>query len=300
VVPDVLERGSTAGRCECRPADRVDSKRQIEVTPMDDNNQIPSEFEEQVREIVRDEQQNNGSESVQDGDGQQWSLTDLVHDVGLTRRQALLAMFYMAGGAVAAQAIMKAFSDTAEAAPSDDLTVPGTLTTSSVDTDEAIIANESVDRHQTHIETIDPSSATSAVTFSSVPSFDSYLLVFDNMILDAAGDLFIRFNGDGGGNGNYHWWDETGTKASGVDQIELVSFSSGFRRTGGTVSIDNPQNDPIGVNNDFVPAQANGIDGFAQKGGRAVNEDLSSIELRASGANIDDLSTVSLYGIVQS
>jgi hypothetical protein len=170
----------------------------------------------------------------------------------------------------------------------------------SLSTDEAIIANESVDRHQTHIETIDPSSATSAVTFSSVPSFDSYLLVFDNMILDAAGDLFIRFNGDGGGNGNYHWWDETGTKASGVDQIELVSFSSGFRRTGGTVSIDNPQNDPIGVNNDFVPAQANGIDGFAQKGGRAVNEDLSSIELRASGANIDDLSTVSLYGIVQS
>jgi hypothetical protein len=136
VVPDVLERGSTTGSCERRPADRVDSKRQIEVTPMDDNNQIPSEFEEQVREIVRDEQQNIQSESVEDGDGEQWSLTDLVHKVGLTRRQALLAMFYMAGGAVASTAIVQAFSASAEAAPSDDLTVPGTLTTSSVDTEQ--------------------------------------------------------------------------------------------------------------------------------------------------------------------
>jgi hypothetical protein len=122
----------------------------------------------------------------------------------------------------------------------------------------------------------------------------------DNLVLDAAGDVILRFNGDGAGNANYHWWDETGTKSSGVDQIELVSFTSSFRRVSGTVNIDNPEAKPVGVNNDLAPGQANGVDGFAQKGGRAVNEDLSSIELRASGANIDDISSISLYGVVQS
>jgi len=100
---------------------------------------ITDEQEEAFRAIAREEAEAVTDEHVTDGDGESWSLGDLVHDVGLTRRQALLAMFYMAGGAVASTAIVQAFSETAEAAPSDDLTVPGTLDAGSVDTGSALI-----------------------------------------------------------------------------------------------------------------------------------------------------------------
>jgi hypothetical protein len=114
---------------------------------MTEKSELSDEQEEAFRAIAREEAEAVTEERVTDGDGESWSLGQLVHDVGLTRRQALLAMFYMAGGAVGSTAIVQAFSDTAEAAPTDDLTVPGTATVGTLDADAAIIANESVDRH---------------------------------------------------------------------------------------------------------------------------------------------------------
>jgi hypothetical protein len=161
---------------------------------MSERTELPDGVEEEFRAIAREEAEAVTEEKVTDGEGESGSLGQLVHDVGLTRRQALLAMFYMAGGAVASTAIVQAFSDTAEAAPSDDLTVPGTLTTEAVDTEFLHINDYSAELTKTNDQSINADNNTTLDWGSQDLDTDlySYDTSTDGLTVLESGDYLIQ------------------------------------------------------------------------------------------------------------
>jgi len=88
--------------------------------------------EAQIREIARDEAREVAELEISDSDGEQWSLTRFIETFDLSRRQALQAMGLVALGYSGAAAVRRLAIGEAEAATTDDLTVPGELTTSTV------------------------------------------------------------------------------------------------------------------------------------------------------------------------
>lgn len=98
-----------------------------------------SPTEDEIRAIAREEAQEVYETEIEDASGKSWSLRKLMDRYQLSRRQALAALGLIASGAGVGEAIKRAIVSTvgtAEAASSDDLTVPGTL-----DVDDATIAN---------------------------------------------------------------------------------------------------------------------------------------------------------------
>lgn len=103
------------------------------------NDNIPTEVEEQFREIAREEAKDVYDIQVEDGDGSSWSLSSIMQRFEVDRRTALKALGLVAIGYTAPIAVLKAVSGTAQAAATDDLTVPGTLDAGTVSTDSGVI-----------------------------------------------------------------------------------------------------------------------------------------------------------------
>lgn len=126
------------------------------------------------------------------------------------------------------------------------------------------------------------------VSFTGLSSDTEYRLFYTLFHgATSAEDLILRFNGDGATTGNYSYWDETGTKQTGENHIQLVDFGNQTSVSGAVVfSEQRFGNDghPTGANHQFEGARdISRINGFATVGQREVTEALSSVQLRAAG-----------------
>jgi hypothetical protein len=95
-------------------------------------NKIDNETVAQIREIAREEAQEVYDLRVRDADGTEWSLSTITERFGCSRRTALKALGLIAVGYTGPVALLKVAAGTAEAAPDDDLTVPGTVNAGAV------------------------------------------------------------------------------------------------------------------------------------------------------------------------
>jgi hypothetical protein len=85
--------------------------------------------EAEIRDIAREEARQEVAElEVEDSDGLEWSLAQFVDEFDLSRRQALQAMGLVALGYSGGAAVRRLAIGEAEAATTDDLTIPGQLT----------------------------------------------------------------------------------------------------------------------------------------------------------------------------
>ncbi|MUV59825.1 hypothetical protein [Halobacterium sp. CBA1126] len=102
---------------------------------------------EKLEERVEKLEEQQEEFTVEDGDGESWSLTELMDRFSIKRRTALKAIGLVAIGYTAPRAVLQAVSGTAQAQQSTaDLTVSGQLDAGSVSTDEAFIGSSPVDR----------------------------------------------------------------------------------------------------------------------------------------------------------
>jgi len=92
--------------------------------------------ESEIRRIAREEALDVAGLEAKDPDGEAWSIRKLMSQFEVDRRTALQAMGLIALGYAAPRAVLSTISGTAEAAPDDNLTVPGTLDADAVSTDE--------------------------------------------------------------------------------------------------------------------------------------------------------------------
>jgi len=91
--------------------------------------------EDKIRRIAREEAKKVNDIEVEGGDGEGWNLRKLMDQFEISRRTALAALGLISVGYHAPRAVLQVISRDAAAAPDDDLTVPGTLTAGSVDTE---------------------------------------------------------------------------------------------------------------------------------------------------------------------
>jgi len=112
-----------------------------------------------------------------------------------------------------------------------------------------------------------------------------YILQFDNV----SGDNIIRFNGDSGTN--YQYYDETGSKTTGVDGIPFLTVNSnGNWRGGGAIKVFGGDFDESGINHEMGGGRIDRLAGYATVGGWLNNDNISSIDfdlLANGGVQID-------------
>jgi len=91
--------------------------------------------EAQIREIAREEARDITKMTAADeATGEEWSVRRLIDRFELTRREAISAFGLIMIGVGAREAVARVLIGSAEAAPQDDLTVPGTLNAGAVTT----------------------------------------------------------------------------------------------------------------------------------------------------------------------
>lgn len=147
-------------------------------------------------------------------------------------------------------------------------------------------------------------SAVNQVTFSSIPSTYTDLVVVQNgTFTSAAGDAFIRFNSDTGSNYSMTWLTGNGT-ASGsgreTSQTRMIIDINGYPTTGVSTRILQINNYSNTTTNKTVLARSNnaatGVDAIV--GLWRSTAAISTIDLYAWTTNSFSIGTVlSLYGI---
>jgi len=151
-----------------------------------------------------------------------------------------------------------------------------------------------------HVDSISQTTGTTTQSLSLSGSYASYLVDYFLFTDSATGDVQLAFNGDGSGNGNYTYWDETGTKSTG-DYIPLTTTTGGFTRITGELTITDAERGggseiETGVSHDFGGGRTGRLDGFAQSGSRTVQEQVTSMELTLPSASEF---IVDVYGVVE-
>ena len=111
----------------------------------------------------------------------------------------------------------------------------------------------------------------------------------------SSGSVRLRFNDDDGAN--YHYWNESGTRISGEDKIELAhDDASAFAEHAARVHIY-PGNSFIGVSS-LIGDSRGRLNSFAQSGGYGSTEALESVEITFPGWTTDDNAFVELWEVV--
>jgi hypothetical protein len=178
--------------------------------------EIAREEAQDIREIAREEAQDIHDVTVDDGD-EEWSLSKLMGRFEISRRTALKAIGLIGLGYTAPKAVVSAVSQPAEAAPEDDLTVPGTLDAGAVSTDAGTLDGDVM------MGFPDSSSQTSVSLGSgwAVESSDRPTLVFARLVAESDGTtdgiLNLRVDESGGTSQDYQ-----------VNAFASASGGSGF------------------------------------------------------------------------
>lgn len=142
-----------------------------------------------------------------------------------------------------------------------------------------------------------------SISFTGLDDDVRYFLVFgpsgeSGVLAQEAGTIDIHFNGDDAvDNQNYGYWDETGTKQSGEDELELIDLDS-LARIGGTVAIGAPGHARAGVDNQLILPNPARINGYLQKGGWDEGETFAEINLTFN-CGLTDGNTIDLWEGIQ-
>jgi hypothetical protein len=128
--------------------------------------------EAQIREIARKEARDVAGLEVDDDEtGEKWSVRRFISEFDLSRREALQAIGLVSIGVGAREAVARIFIQNAEAAPQDDLTVPGTLDAGTVSTEEHSITKLAVEVKKTTSQSVSADTDTK-VTFDNTVDND--------------------------------------------------------------------------------------------------------------------------------
>jgi len=100
-----------------------------------------------------------------------------------------------------------------------------------------------------------------------------------------AGQFTVQFNNDTAvDNGNYAYWDESGTKTTNEDSIQIIEYSS-FPRITGHISLGGIEDKSgrAGLSNNLNMGRPGQISTYCQKGGWEKSEELESIQITVEG-----------------
>lgn len=161
-----------------------------------------------------------------------------------------------------------------------------TETFKSVTTEKLTLDDQTAEILETQTQGSDTSSS-KTFNFTGLSSSNTLIHVveIERLLPRSNGLLQITFNGDdAAANGNYDYWDETGTKQTNQDQIEVLDYD-GFAESSGSIVIRS-SGTRIGLDNQLVPARASIINGFCLKGGYG-NGGLSSVQVISTGGSTD-------------
>jgi hypothetical protein len=126
---------------------------------------------------------------------------------------------------------------------------------------------------------------TQTEVFTGLNSKKEYRLFYAFNVSSGTGvpyDLFVRANGDSAGNGNYAYFDSTGTRQTGENEMLLVDGNDQGTQAGAlTFGITRFASEGfIGFNHSYMGGQISRINDFAREGSReSGNVTLQSIEL---------------------
>ena len=121
------------------------------------------------------------------------------------------------------------------------------------------------------IDTEDDLSGETTATLTGLGERNNYVIRVQDY--DQNSSLFMYFNGEDDAS-SYDYWDETGTKITSQDRIELVDCA--FPRLGGHVLVAGHA-DRGGFDNRLHMGRPENIDGFAQKGGWNSNAFINTV-----------------------
>lgn len=138
------------------------------------------------------------------------------------------------------------------------------------------------------------------VSFEGLNPDSRYLIKFDIGMRDTtSGELLININEDDDeGNEEYTWFDETGSKQEGQDEIVLVDVSS-RTEIGGHITVttgkDVTDARQVGLDNSLAIARLSHTNGFAQKGSyEGFDDAFGSIQI-TSTIGLQDESTIEIW-----
>ena len=162
----------------------------------------------------------------------------------------------------------------------------GTFSAPSVETESVSTEVAEINGVPVELVATEPVDDTESVTFSQPDERgERWFIYFDVVISGGPTPVEMTFNGDDAtGNGNYGYWDETGTKYNGIDAIEIIDAESAARVVGPVAVAEASGLNRTGIDNRILGVRPEAINGFAQKGGWNLNEQLSSITITASGS----------------
>jgi len=181
--------------------------------------------EVQIREIAREEARDvAGMTAADETTGEEWSVRRLIDRFELTRREAISAFGLIMIGVGAREAVARVLIGSAEAAPQDDLTVPGTLNAGSVQTDETTI-NDSLTASGLTLSG-DPTNATIILDYLSSQHNSTLATSEDTVAGDNTATIIANLAPAASNNtDSFYTWimgRKQGGAASFIDEVTLV------------------------------------------------------------------------------
>jgi len=146
------------------------------------------------------------------------------------------------------------------------------------------------------VERQTPSTDVSQIQFSGLDNDNVYHLFLSTNLLSAQ-DVTLRLNGDGGGTGNYGFFDANGTYQPDEDEFLIVS-STNAAGVSCDISIEKVRlgsGGQHGINNRLRGGYISRIGGFGREGGRILSDDLTSIEINTTGSFEEGLTVAELW-----
>lgn len=156
-----------------------------------------------------------------------------------------------------------------------------TLTSNSVNTDDATVDTRTINKVDSYTQS-STTDSTVRVDFSGL-SDNNYYVNFVSPVYTQNGtpkEIVVYINGDdAGGNGNYAYWDETGTKQAGEDNILLMSASGGFYRVAGGLILSLADVSSAGIQNNLTPQRIGNTESITQYGGWEGSNTPTSVQI---------------------
>jgi len=220
-----------------------------------------------------------------DQQGRQWGPTDLMQ-LGLSRRQAIVAFGMLAGGA----ALPTALRSAVETAAASDGSAVGDVGSSTnrvnvyahvLNAEAATVGGNPMQGVWTESDaSVTKDDSNDLLDINNISMSSDEVLWF-KFIIDNPGSqgLYkLRFNGDGAGQSNYGTWDETGTFSGNDADIKLFDTASFAPHSGLWVLASNTGGWPA-ISTIPLLGRPNVINGWADTGGQDTARTISDIRI---------------------
>jgi len=186
--------------------------------------------ESEIRRIAREEARKVSGLKVEDPDGEEWSLDQLMERFQVDRRTALKTIGLIAVGYHAPRAVLSAISKPAAAAADDNLTVPGRLDAGAITTEQLVIGGTLYEEDDNSPFT---ASNTSSAQYTVAGTYNDVILIPDRD--QSAQPNQYQVNGDSGQN--YTSTARDGTESTGNTEwgnarlggVSYIEFYEHFR-----------------------------------------------------------------------